>query len=72
MVLRSRYRLDKAGIAGAFTALLESADVFVTNMRTSALERLGIHPKALHERYPRMIIVSVRSISGTPHIPEWP
>ena len=27
MVLRSRYRLDKAGIAGAFTALLESADV---------------------------------------------
>jgi predicted nucleic-acid-binding protein len=26
-VLRSRYRLDKASIAGAFTALLESADV---------------------------------------------
>jgi predicted nucleic-acid-binding protein len=26
-VLRSRYRLDKPSIAGAFTALLESADV---------------------------------------------
>lgn len=26
-VLRSRYKLDKTGIAGAFTALLESADV---------------------------------------------
>jgi predicted nucleic-acid-binding protein len=26
-VLRSRYKLDKASIAGAFTALLESADV---------------------------------------------
>ena len=26
-VLRSRYRLDKASIAGAFTALLESGDV---------------------------------------------
>ncbi len=26
-VLRSRYRLDKAGIAGAFAALLGSSDV---------------------------------------------
>lgn len=26
-MLRSRYRVDKAGIAGAFTALLESSDV---------------------------------------------
>ena len=39
--------------------LLDQADVFVTNMRASALDRLGLHPKALHERYPRMIIVSI-------------
>jgi crotonobetainyl-CoA:carnitine CoA-transferase CaiB-like acyl-CoA transferase len=36
--------------------LLETADVFLTNMRPAALERLGIHPKALRERYPRMVI----------------
>jgi crotonobetainyl-CoA:carnitine CoA-transferase CaiB-like acyl-CoA transferase len=39
--------------------LLDGADVFVTNMRASALERLGLHPKVLHERYPRMVIVSI-------------
>jgi len=39
--------------------LLEGADVFVTNMRVGALERLGLHPKALRERHPRMIIVSI-------------
>lgn len=39
--------------------LLDTADVFVTNMRTSALDRLGLHPKALRERYPRMIIVAI-------------
>jgi len=39
--------------------LIESADVFVTNMRPSALDRLGLHPKALHERFPRMVIVSI-------------
>lgn len=45
--------------AGVLTTLLEGADVFVTNMRTSALQRLGFHPKDLHERYPRLIIVSI-------------
>lgn len=45
--------------AAVMTKLLETADVFVTNMRTSALERLGIHPKALHERYPRLVIACI-------------
>lgn len=39
--------------------LLERADVFVTNMRAAALERLGIHPEALRERFPRLIVVSI-------------
>ena len=30
--------------------LIEGADVFVTNMRVSALERLGLHPIELHKR----------------------
>jgi crotonobetainyl-CoA:carnitine CoA-transferase CaiB-like acyl-CoA transferase len=45
--------------ASVFTSLLEKADVFVTNMRPSALERLGFHPKALHERYPRLVIACI-------------
>lgn len=39
--------------------LLESADVFVTNMRAAALKRLGIHPEALHKRYPRLVIACI-------------
>jgi crotonobetainyl-CoA:carnitine CoA-transferase CaiB-like acyl-CoA transferase len=49
---------NEQGVA-VMNRLLETADVFVTNMRASALGRLGLHPKALHERYPRMIIVSI-------------
>ena len=45
--------------AGILHKLLESADVFVTNMRVSALERLGFHPNALRDRYPRMVVVCI-------------
>ena len=51
--------LKNAEGSAVMTSLLEGADVFVTNMRASALERLGLHPKALHERYPRLVIVSI-------------
>jgi CoA:oxalate CoA-transferase len=44
---------DGAALLGQ---LLETADVFVTNMRTSALDRLGLHPKDLRQRYPRLVI----------------
>jgi crotonobetainyl-CoA:carnitine CoA-transferase CaiB-like acyl-CoA transferase len=40
-------------------SLLESADVFVTNMRAAALKRLGIDLKALHQRYPRLAITCI-------------
>jgi CoA:oxalate CoA-transferase len=39
--------------------LFETAHVFVTNMRASALERLGIHPNTLRERYPRLVIAII-------------
>lgn len=39
--------------------LLETADVFVTNMRAAALGRLGLHPKALRERFPRLVIACI-------------
>jgi len=51
--------LKNADGAEVMSRLLETADVFVTNMRASALERLGLHPKALHARYPRLVAVSI-------------
>ena len=47
-VLRSRYRLDKASIAGTFTALLESADVEFEHRPTleEALYVWAQHPAA--------------------------
>jgi formyl-CoA transferase len=45
--------------AGLMAKLLETADVFVTNMRVAALERLNLHPRALRERYPRLVVVSI-------------
>ncbi len=35
--------------------LLEKADIFITNNRPAALERLGLHYNQLKERYPRLI-----------------
>lgn len=53
--------LDLKNLEGAalLEKLLEQADVFVTNMRAGALERLGFHPKALRERHPRLIVASI-------------
>ncbi len=45
--------------AALMAKLIASADVFVTNMRISALERLNLHPKALRERYPRLIVAAI-------------
>jgi crotonobetainyl-CoA:carnitine CoA-transferase CaiB-like acyl-CoA transferase len=36
-------------------ALVERADVFVTNIRLAALERLGLGPEALRRRHPRLV-----------------
>lgn len=46
---------DPQGLA-VFHRLLEDADVFTTNMRPGALERLGLHPRDLDEKYPRLVI----------------
>jgi crotonobetainyl-CoA:carnitine CoA-transferase CaiB-like acyl-CoA transferase len=35
--------------------LLSTADVFVTNIRLDALERLGLDPDTLHAAYPRLV-----------------
>jgi crotonobetainyl-CoA:carnitine CoA-transferase CaiB-like acyl-CoA transferase len=38
--------------------LLETADVFLTNMRPNALDRLGLNPGALRERHPTLVIAA--------------
>lgn len=47
-----------AGI-GLLHELLTTADVFVSNMRPQALDRLGIHPQTLRGRYPSLVIASM-------------
>jgi len=42
-----------------FTALLERADVLVSNLAPGALGRLGLAPEVLAERYPRLIVVDI-------------
>ena len=51
-------QLDLGNEAGreVMHKLLERSDVFITNVRAQALERAGIDPATLHERYPRLII----------------
>jgi len=51
--------LKNAEGAGVMAKLLKTADVLVTNMRVAALERLNLHPKALRERYPRLVIACI-------------
>ena len=39
----------------AMLKLLEDADVFLTNVRTGGLQRLGLDYESLHERYPKLV-----------------
>jgi len=53
--------LDLKNPAGSavLSQLLETADVFVTNMRPQGLERLGLHPRSMQERFPRLVIACI-------------
>ena len=42
-----------------FTALLERADVLVSNLAPGALGRLGLEPIELAQRYPRLIVADI-------------
>jgi crotonobetainyl-CoA:carnitine CoA-transferase CaiB-like acyl-CoA transferase len=59
--------VDIASVEGssAMDALLATADVFVTNLRMDALERLGLSPGDLHERFPRLIVSIVTGYGMT-------
>jgi itaconate CoA-transferase len=50
-----------------FDALVASADVFVSNLAPGALQRLGLEPITLVDRYPRLIVVDISGYgSGGP------
>lgn len=40
-------------------ALLETADIFITNLRPSALTRLKLDPETLHTQFPQLVIGQV-------------
>ena len=44
---------------GALDRLLEQADVLLSNLRPSALERLGLSPAQVPERFPRLIFCTL-------------
>ena len=53
--------LDLKGAAGlnALHALLQQADVFLSNFRTVALQRLGLTSKELQPRYPQLVVATL-------------
>jgi crotonobetainyl-CoA:carnitine CoA-transferase CaiB-like acyl-CoA transferase len=57
--------LKKNGAAEALSRLVEGADVFVQNSRPGAMERIGIGPKQLRERNPRLVYVSISGFGET-------
>ena len=51
--------LEKPEARAIVLELLDRADVFVTNFRPAALERLGLDPASLAKRLPRLVYASV-------------
>jgi alpha-methylacyl-CoA racemase len=51
--------LKKAEAREAFMALLKHADVLIEQFRPGVMERLGVPPESLRERFPRLIVVSL-------------
>lgn len=49
----------------ALDRLLERADVFVTNLRPGALERLALDPESLRRRHPRLVVGTLTGYGWT-------
>ncbi|MDX2600317.1 CoA transferase [Streptomyces caniscabiei] len=57
----------------AFEELLATADVLVSNLRPGSLDRQGLAPKDLRERFPRLVICEISGFGtiGGPYA-KWP
>jgi crotonobetainyl-CoA:carnitine CoA-transferase CaiB-like acyl-CoA transferase len=51
----------------ALHALLETADVFIENFRDQSLARMGMAPDTLRERYPGLIVSSLKGFLKGPY-----
>ncbi|WP_189681822.1 CaiB/BaiF CoA transferase family protein [Seohaeicola zhoushanensis] len=61
--------LDLTSEAGkaAMHRLLETADVFVENFRDQSLAKMGFAPEVLREKYPRLIVSSLKGFLKGPY-----
>lgn len=59
-------KLDLASPAGKKSLLnqIESADVLVTNLKTSSRHKLGISDRTLHKTNPRLVVVTLAGLPG--------
>jgi len=59
------------GVA-AFERMLETADVLVCNLRPGSLDRMGLAPATLRERYPRLVICEITGFGTSGEAASWP
>lgn len=59
--------LDSPDGRKALDKLLESSDILVENFRDASLDRMGLDPERLRERFPRLIIVSCKGFLDGPY-----
>ncbi|SIO31025.1 CaiB/BaiF CoA transferase family protein [Vannielia litorea] len=57
---------SEAGVA-ALHRLLADADVFVENFRDQSLARMGLAPEVLREKYPELIVSSLKGFLNGPY-----
>jgi len=55
-----------------FRRMLETADVLVCNLRPGSLDRMGLAPAALRERYPRLVICEITGFGTSGEAASWP
>ena len=65
--------LDTPDGVAELERMLAEADVLVCNLRPGSLERLGLAPRLLRERFPRLVICEITGFGGTGgEAAEWP
>lgn len=70
--------LDLKSVEGrqALLELLAEADALVENFRVGVMDRLGLSYETLHERYPKLVYVSIRGFgdprTGVSPYVDWP
>ena len=65
--------LNTPGGIAEFERMITDADVLVCNLRPGSLDRMGLSPSALRERYPRLIVCEITGFGATGgEAAQWP